>query len=210
MERPVRDSAMVGVVLILLAAGIGLAFGLFSLSNGTANEGVVESQSAVNNFMNINYSQFEDKIVTGRDVISVFKTFNDKSLSIFVHTKKMESGKNVSLKNDRYVQYCNSIPYVNYGAILSNGKSQNIEDLVLVAKNDIVPISEDSLYLSDGVINTDGAYCVDNNGMIISDNDVGAWRNTSAVEYIDENTKFNSNLIYDVTGDIVGICFTQI
>ena len=210
MERPIRDSAMVGVVLILLAAVIGLAFGLFSLSKGTANEGVVESQGAVNNFMNINYSQFEDKIVTGRDVLSVFKTFSDKKLSIFVHTKKMESGKNVSLKNDRYVQFCNSIPYVNYGAILSNGKSQNVDDLVLVMKNSSVPTSEDSLFLLDGVINTDGAYCLDDNGMIISDNDVGAWRSSSAVEYIDENTKFNSNLIYDVTGDIVGICFTQI
>ena len=77
-------------------------------------------------------------------------------------------------------------------------------------KNSSVPTSEDSLFLLDGVINTDGAYCLDDNGMIISDNDVGAWRNSSAVEYIDENTKFNSNLIYDVTGDIVGICFTQI
>ena len=86
MERPVRDSAMVGVVLILLAAVIGLAFGLFSLSKGTANEGVVESQGAVNNFMNINYSQFEDKIVTGRDVLSVFKTFKNLSNNFTVNS----------------------------------------------------------------------------------------------------------------------------
>ena len=210
MESPVRNSIIIGVVLIALSIVIILCFSAFSISKGTANEGVVESQSAVNNFESINYNQFEDKIVTGRDVISIFRTLNDKTLSIFVHTKKMEEGKNLSLKNDRYIQYCNSIPYVNYGAILSNGSSTDIEDLILVRKNDNVPSGDDSLYLKEGRVNTEGSYCIDSNGKIYEDNSVGDWRNNSAVEYIDENTKFDANLIYDISGEIIGICFTQI
>ena len=55
MDSEVRNATMVGVVLIALAAVILLSFGVFSMVKGTANEGVVENQSAVNNFVNLDH-----------------------------------------------------------------------------------------------------------------------------------------------------------
>ena len=134
MDSEVRNATMVGVVLIALAAVILLSFGVFSMVKGTANEGVVENQSAVNNFVNLEIETYNDKIVTGRDVLSLLRSNED--LSIFVHTSKMSEGKYLSLDKDLSVQCMNDLAYVNYGTLLTLSGGGSIDELQTIKAGD--------------------------------------------------------------------------
>ena len=207
MDSEVRNATMVGVVLIALAAVILLSFGVFSMVKGTANEGVVENQSAVNNFVNLEIETYNDKIVTGRDVLSLLRSNED--LSIFVHTSKMSEGKYLSLDKDLSVQCMNDLAYVNYGTLLTLSGGGSIDELQTIKAGDDLTTFDNSLLLVNGVVKSSGAYVVDDNGMLVQNREIGACKNNSTVEYIDVNSKFEANLIKDITDTIIGVCFTQ-
>ena len=48
MEKEISSGTMLGIVLIALAAVIGLGFGVFSIAKGVANEGTVGVQDNLN------------------------------------------------------------------------------------------------------------------------------------------------------------------
>ena len=50
MEKEISSGAMLGIVLIALAAIIGLGFGVFAIAKGTANEGVTQVQENLARF----------------------------------------------------------------------------------------------------------------------------------------------------------------
>lgn len=207
MHSEVRNATMVGIILMALAAVILLSFGVFSMVKGTANDGVVENQSVVNNFVNLEVETYNDKIVTGRDVLSLLRSNED--LSIFINTPKMMEGKYLSLDKDLSVQYMNDLPYVNYGTLLTLSGGATIDELQTIKAGDDLTYFDNTLILSNGVVKSAGAYVVDDNGMLIQNREFGACKNDSTVEYIDINSKFEANLIKDITDTIIGVCFTQ-
>lgn len=205
MQSEVRNATMVGVVLIALAAVILISFGVFSIAKGVSNEGMTENQDAVNNFVNLEMETYNDKIVTGRDVMSLLRS--NEELSIFINTPKMLEGKYLSLDKDLNVQYMNDLPYVNYGTLLDlNGGT---EELQTVKAGEGLIYFDNTLLLDNGCVKSAGAYVVDDRGMLIQNREIGACKNDSAVEYIDINSRFEAYLIKDIIGTIIGVCFTQ-
>ena len=209
MNRQVRDTTMLGVILAALAIIIGLGFGLFGLSKSKASEGIVKNQDAVSEFQSIELNQFNSSVVMGRDISYLHRQKEGSSFAILVHTKRMEVGKPISLKDDRAVIFCNDIAYVNYGALLTN-KNEDNNKYVQVKANESINSMENSLSYQDGVISTNGSFCLDSNGIILNDNTVGSWKKKETVEYIDENSKFDANWIVDDVGEVIGVCFTQL
>lgn len=206
MHTEVRNATIVGVVLIALAAVILISFGVFSIAKGASNQGVVENQSAVNNFVSMEVEGFNDKIVTGRDVLSFLRSNED--LCVFVNTPKMREGHYISLDRDLNVQYMNDLAYVNYGTLLTlNGGEVELQT---ISAGDSLTSFDNTLLYDSGVVRTSGAYVTDDNGMLVQNREIGACKNTSAVEYIDVNSRFEANLIKDITGVTIGVCFTQI
>ena len=59
---------MLGIVLIALAAVIGLGFGVFAIAKGVANEGVVNVQDNLGAVSDSAYTDYDNKIVTGTQV----------------------------------------------------------------------------------------------------------------------------------------------
>ena len=78
MDREISTGTMLGITLIALAAIIGIGFGIFSIARSTANEGVMNIQD---NLKQVNASVFTDydqKIVTGTQVISAYDSLAGK------------------------------------------------------------------------------------------------------------------------------------
>ncbi len=207
MHSEIRNATMVGVVLIALAAVILISFGVFTIVKGTANEGVVSNQDAISNFVNSSMEEYNDKVVTGRDVISLLE--KNEALSIFINTNRMKVGKIMSQNKDLNVQFCNGKPYANYGTLMSLAGSET-ETLQTIIANNTLSTFEDSFSLEEGVIFTEGFYCLTHEGLLVQNNDIGNCRKSGTVEYIDMNSKFDSNLIKDLSGIIVGVLFTQV
>ena len=58
MEKEISSGTMLGIVLIALAAVIGLGFGVFSIAKGVANEGTVNVQDNLGTV-----SEYEQKLI---------------------------------------------------------------------------------------------------------------------------------------------------
>lgn len=90
MEKEISSGTMLGIVLIALAAVIGLGFGVFSIAKGVANEGTVGVQDNLAVVSESSFEDYNDKIVTGTQVKSAITTFTGKSVGILVHNTAMD------------------------------------------------------------------------------------------------------------------------
>ena len=70
MESEVSGIARLGVVLLALAVLIGLGFGIFQISKGTANTGVTRVQAELDGVSESVYTSYDQTIITGTMVRS--------------------------------------------------------------------------------------------------------------------------------------------
>lgn len=92
MEKEISSGTMLGIVLIALAAVIGLGFGVFSIAKGVANEGTVNVQDNLGTVSESAFEDYNDKIVTGTMVKSAVTNFAGKSVGILINTTAMDKG----------------------------------------------------------------------------------------------------------------------
>jgi hypothetical protein len=235
MEKEISSGTMLGIVLIALAAVIGLGFGVFSIAKGVANEGTVGVQDNLAVVSESAVEDYNDKIVTGTMVRSAVTNFNGKSVAILINTTAMDkaviaykehSNLNVYTMTtangtiEVKTQFANKAGgaaigpkvedgsthyYVNYNALL--GDTADATGKVTWSS------SQDSakLVLKDGMFtSTSCPFAVDQTtGKVCFDYSVGGFSRTGNCEYLNATAKFDANLIKDETGTTVGIVFTQ-
>ena len=102
MEKEISSGTMLGIVLIALAAVIGLGFGVFSIAKGVANEGTVGVQDNLAAVSESSFDDYNDKIVTGTMVRSAVTNFSGKSVAILINTTAMDKGV-IAYKEHAYI-----------------------------------------------------------------------------------------------------------
>ena len=131
MEKEISSGTMLGIVLIALAAVIGLGFGVFSIAKGVANEGTVGVQDNLNTVTDSAFEDYNDKIVTGTQVKSAIQNFEGKSVAILVNTTAMNkgvvsyTGRSSGATVFGYGSTGAFVPYVNYNALLASTSDGN-------------------------------------------------------------------------------------
>lgn len=208
MEREVSNVVKIGVVLLCVSFIIVVSFGVFSVMRKTANQGVEENQEMVIKTQNLEFEDFNNKDIKGRNIIEFLKFAESKDMVVLVRTAKMNSYDYVSKDKSHYIQIYQGKSYVNYSSILCSDIDGNtvlrIEPKVSISETD------DTLYLVNNNITTKNPLYLDNNGKIVKNNDIHNSKNFENIEYIDENSDFAANLLYDSTGSIIGIICEQI
>lgn len=87
MENEVSGIAKLGIVLIALAVLIGLGFGIFQISKGTANSGVNDVQKELDNVSKSTYSSYDQTIITGTSLKSAMSSFSGSPVAILISTQ---------------------------------------------------------------------------------------------------------------------------
>jgi hypothetical protein len=87
MENEVSSISKLGIVLIALAVLIGLAFGIFQISKGTANTGVNDVQEQLDSVSASTYTTYDQTTITGTMVRSAISDFEGKNTAILVATQ---------------------------------------------------------------------------------------------------------------------------
>lgn len=211
MESPISNTVMMGVVLIALAAVIGMGFGVFVISKDTVNSGTMEVQADIKNMQDININTYNDTVVLGRDINSFFENNRTKDLALLINTLGMKEGKVLSLNNDRFLHIVDGVPYVNYGCIIGYSSGGDRDESYILKKNSSLSVNgEDSLKKQDGVIVSPNMFIVDSLGNFLRDDGVGEWNKSGNPQFIKSSTKFNANLICNEVGDLMGVMFTQL
>ena len=223
MEKEISSGAMLGIVLIALAAVIGLGFGVFAIAKSTANEGIVGVQDSLTQVSESTFADYDQKTVTGAQVKSFITTMSGKSYSLLVGTtaaqKKGVSANDVrviSLKNTSEVSGTTSVTFVNYGALLQVGATKS----AATGKAGVV-LSDKAADFSAGLALVNGVWTTPTTATTevsfeLADNKIQFNNQTSGLttvgtgECVPDATKFKANLIKDTSGTIKGVVFEQI
>lgn len=219
MEKEISSGTMLGIVLIALAAVIGLGFGVFSIAKGVANEGTVNVQDNLSVVSESSFDDYNDKIVTGTMVKSAVQTFSGKSVAILINTTAMDKevvtyNKHVSMQTVVFELDANGDATVTVGSLDGGDAFDANEDgNNYINYNALLDFNNDAcaLYLQDGIYIAEGIpFAVNSStGKVEFDYSVGGFSRTGNCEYLAPTAKFDANLIKDETGTNIGIVFTQ-
>lgn len=214
LPNEITEGTNLGVVLIALAAIIGLGFGVFAIAKGIANDGVVNLQDNLAAVSDSVFQDYDQTIVTGTQVKSAYKTFQGKPVAVLVRTQAM--AKSVKTHKDHTTGYLQTIGkenFMNYNALLSN-ESTGTLPLETIAGNDVFPGGEVStgsvIVVTKGVAATNQGFALDTSGKVQYDPAIVGMSKAGNSEFISPNAKFDTYLVKDASGTNVGVVFKQI
>ena len=219
MEKEISSGTMLGIVLIALAAVIGLGFGVFSIAKGVANEGTVGVQDNLGTVSESSFDDYNDKVVTGTMVKSAVQNFTGKSVAILINTNAMTKGVVTNKAHETaYVFKVGERDYINYNALLAGDsigeEKGNPINAVQAVKGEgstkLINEKGDIANIKDGILIVANPFAINQTtGKVEFDNSVGGFSRSGNCEYLSPAAKFEANLIRDTSGTTIGIIFTQ-
>ena len=87
MEGEVSGIAKLGIVLIALAVLIGLGFGIFQISKGTANTGVNNVQAELDSVSQSQFTTYDQTTITGTMARSAVTDFEGENTAVLIATQ---------------------------------------------------------------------------------------------------------------------------
>lgn len=242
MENEISSGTKLGIVLIALAAIIGLGFGVFSIAKGTANEGVTSVQENLNAVGDSAFSDYDQRIVTGSQVLSAYRNFAGKNYCILIATQAIKDSVNgdtdsshidptaagiaaaygaswnppavisFGYENDAINDTVKTtkksdgttdvaLMFVNYNALLTDAKAGKVGQNATATKASI-GFDSTCYRATNGFRTTNGAVEFNNTSVNLS--------KSGMAEYIPTGARFQSYLVKDASGTIMGIAFEQI
>jgi len=226
MEGEISRGAMLGIVLIALAAIIGLGFGIFAIAKGVANEGTTNVQDQLSQVSLATFNDFDQKVVTGTQVMSAYSNFAGKPYAILIATRSYLDGNTEGLSKAPVVytnvkietsdeededededdvkigtpdDYDGYLKFLNYNALLGPAKdAEDNEGAVVV------------LEYSNGIFIQKSPFLMDKSGKIRYNTVTDKLSKSGQVEYVPSTARFEANLIKDPSGTIMGIAFQQV
>jgi len=218
MEKEISSGTMLGIVLIALAAIIGIGFGIFSIAKGTANEGVVNVQD---NLAQVNASAFTDydqKVVTGTQVVSAYNNFAGKSYAILIATQAYIDNSSATtipgLSAAPTVEAYSGDPGTTATVMNVTTSSGTAVPLKFLTYNAVLAkdggTGNAKIYFKDGVYKAISGFNLDTSGRIIFNTVISNLSKPGTVEYVPSSGRFQANLIKDMSGTIMGIAFQQL
>lgn len=236
MEKEISSGAMLGIVLIALAAIIGLGFGVFAIAKGTANTGVTNVQENLEGVSQSAYTDYDQTIVTGQQVKSAYSNFEGKSSAVLIATQAVkDSIKNGAISEDAagiteaYKAYSNA-NYVNQFIVKAGGSKAAKSDYDALGWKNSAGTTVDSIFINYnavlGLDKTDttkvreiyfdeNCYRAENgyatkSGKVVMNNIAGNMSKSGMVEYLPTSARFQAYLIKDASGTTMGVAFEQI
>lgn len=269
MESEVSGIAKLGIVLIALAVLIGLGFGIFQISKGTANTGVNNVQAELDGVAVSQYSTYDQTIVTGTIARSALSQYEGKETAVLVATQawvnyvydsashsganntdllskgsgfdiykittavpvvwayseedlatssnayndptKAAVGKSYTMKTTAGVEALGS--FINYNALLGSNDAGTTG--VTAAKYDTSNATTPKytmagIYFDKNCFRCTTGFMTSDNGRVQYNNTVGNIQKTGTTEFIPTGAKFQSYLVKDPSGTVMGIALQQI
>lgn len=217
MEREISSGAMLGIVLLALAAVIALGFGVFAITKGVANEGTVGVQDSLGTVSSQVFLDYDQKVVTGTQAISGLKTFEGKPYAVLFGTTALKStSAKIAPGHKAYpVSTATSrgtgVPvFINYNAVIASGAGGTLPTTrtagatggdTVSTLNNLLTFENGSYFIENGLSAT--------SGNIVFDKEIGGIYKQGNAEYVATSAKYKANLIKDRSDNIMGIALEQ-
>lgn len=189
MGEDLSSGVKVGVILIILCSIIGTVMSLMAVVKNVTRTGAMQLQSSLEAMDRMYEDNFNQKTVTGNEVISAIQLNQGSAIAIVIAEPKED----------------NKLTLHNYGALLgavSTGAADNV-----VIGNSQVGDSSYLYYDEKGQNYVADLFKV---GTTVQYNYkiTNIYKNTER-EYINPNYKYESKLIRDISGTTIGYFFTH-
>lgn len=204
MERNISPAAILCIVLVSLACVIGIGYGAFAITKGSANDGTQEVATQTSEASSSWKSTYNDTEVTGAQVQSLLSEADSRGIAVFVNTRGMTQSK-INAQSEVPVLKHNGKYYMNYGTVF------DYEDESYKKMSGEVDLSSNSglLQVRDGSSLKVAYNPKLDNGQIVKNKDYTGLYSNGAINYIDTHAKFKSNLIYGNNGEVIGVILSQ-
>lgn len=192
MGEDLSTGAKIGVVLILLCAIISIVFSIMSIMKNITTQGTEDLQNSLSNMSLQKFDDYDQRTVTGAQVVSACKLFQDQPYAIVVYTNR-------GTENAVYgLQGCS---WVVSGATNEPDMKETYSTSSIAYKD-----KEFLLAKTDGYAT--GAMPSGNN--FTYNNNRTAMNERTDPQYVSNSSKFKSYLIKTTSGDIMGIVFDEV
>lgn len=181
MGGDISELAKMSIAIIAIAAIMAISFSLMTIAKNITTQGQSSLQQGVDSLYESSINKYDQSVVTGALVRSTINEFSSQNYSILVGT---------SLDNILSDEKIKKSQLANYGAVINDSLS-------------------DYIYLKDGVFITNDTFKLDSKNSIVRNNDVSTTVKKGDKNYIKDSARFNSHLLKDESGQIVGVVFLQ-
>lgn len=184
MEGELGSGARIAIALIVIGVIISVIFVILGFTRGTTNQGITTVQNSMDSMSLAQFDDYDQKILSGTQVISAIKLFEGRPVAAVVKTlNSMSSTPTQPLGNNGGH---------NYGALLKDVSGTAIT---------LTKTANDSFFTKNIETAADGT---------MKFNMVYLPLTKSGTDtFVRPTGKFLAELIKDSTGTIVGVCFTQ-
>lgn len=205
MEKEISTGTLLVIVLVALAAIIGMGFAVFSITRGSANDGnqaLTEQTSYVSSSWS---SIYNDGEVTGKQLETlVTKEADSKNISVFVCTRGFNNKAPIS--HEAPILMYNQNCYINYGIVYDY-----TDNYYSYRSGTIVYEGESALFTVRDASSLKTSYLPKlENGKIVKNLDFSDVTANGTGGYIDLHAKFRCNLIYGADGEVCGVIARQV
>lgn len=197
MGEDLSTGAKIGVVLILLCAIISIVFSVMSIMKNITTQGTEDLQHSLSSMMLQKFDDYDQRTVTGAQVVAACKLFQDQPYAIVVYTNSATAPVVYGLQDCKYFG----------GTDNTNGLSADVE--MTSTDTTVYDSKEFKLAASAGyvqgtmpVVTTGGSYKYNNNRTAMNER--------TAPEYVGNAAKFKSYLIKTSSDVIMGIVFDEV
>lgn len=221
MKNETSDTTMLAVTVIFLAVVVALGFGIFQYARSSLNGGIDRLTRTFDTVNVAEYADYDQKTITGNKVTSALQGFEGTECAILIGTKALQttSGKISQSKTSAdevptvwQIEIDeNNKPYViNYNALIDlGGDGGATAGATGNGDSGATSISSDiDFTMTDGVWVCSAPF-VSKNGVVQYYLVKRDYITTGMTEYISSGSRFTSNLIKDISGTIMGMCFIQ-
>ena len=200
MGEDISTGAKIGIILCILVFLIAIIFSLLTIVRNITNTEASQMQNGLDQMSESQFNDYDQKTVTGTQVMSALKIFEGQNVAIVIQTSQ-SAAKSAKGKGG-----------YNYGALIikadaSNtgtfpGDEKSSDDLgATFCINEGVLAAERGFYRAN-LLNDKGAYKFNWN--------VRPCGQSGTDTYVRSSGKFFAQLIKDSTDTIVGVVFRQL
>ena len=201
MGEDLSTGAKIGVVLILLCAIISIVFSIMSIMKNITTQGTEDLQHSLSSMLLQKFDDYDQRTVTGAQVVAACKLFQDQPYAIVVYTNA-NSGK-------PSVYGLEGCSYVGVGTndsdipVNQDFSGQNSGVYANIYESNSFKLADSKGYVVGKTPDPNsGGYTYNNNRMSMNDRTSG--------DYVGNAAKFKSYLIKTTSDIIIGVVFDEV
>ena len=200
MVAEVSEMTKTGATIMLVAALLAIILNIMAMSTSILNSGQNALQSGTDSIAGTQYAPYDNKKVTGAMVITALNTFQGQDVAICVQTNAIRK----TLGKDAYI---------NYGGLLAKSMESGSSPTKCTNNTVVNTIVGEAYQITVGTTSGQPWYeglLFVQNGIVSVNYNIKGLSAAGNPQQVLAGSRYSSTLIKDVTGNIIGIVFTQV